>query len=100
MNRYYLLLRSAEEELTGQYRQELADWVRHLSRCGNYIEGAVFDGEVRLVPEINVDKSPEPCGSRAGCYLVIAAASIDHAADIAADCPIPGANKVEVYQTR
>jgi hypothetical protein len=74
--------------------QQMVRWVEELSRTGNYVSGDPLEPEIRLTrkDEIFSDGPYIETKEAVSGYMIIAAANLDQAAQIAQTCPMLGVN--------
>jgi hypothetical protein len=95
MNHYILLIshntgQNNETNLRSpEHRQLMFKWVQDLSRSGQYVAAKSIGGERRMIEGDDVGTANDPL-VLVNSYVVVAAETIDQAADLAMDCPMLG----------
>jgi len=98
MNKYLYLFRGADEhmsELSNEeqqaHMQRWGVWMKRLGEAGNFVDGLPLSMEGKLVKQKGeiVTNGPYAEGKEVvGGYLIVNARDLDHAAELARECPI------------
>jgi hypothetical protein len=105
MNKFLLLIREdlrlvanmTPEQQTNDI-QTMVKWVEELTQSGNFIQGDPLENGIRLATKEGVVSDGPFIEAKEGItgYTLIQAATIDHAAELAAICPLVQSGQIKI----